>query len=130
MQATTTEKTTQPLFTPGAALEETAPRLFDVLNRIAEYWASSSENLPLAQDACLGHRMRTIEGEVWDVLSAAGGERKGAVSYPAEGAVAAEWGLHPDEAKPRAETFLHERKNWEIEVERLRAHIRKLEGRE
>ena len=37
-----------------------------------------------------------------------------------EATTAREWGLHPDEAKPRGQTWLHERRNWEEEVQQLR----------
>ena len=36
-------------------------------------------------------------------------------------------GAHPDEAKPRAETWLAERANWTAEVERIRAWVAVLE---
>jgi hypothetical protein len=36
-------------------------------------------------------------------------------------------GSHPDEWLPRAETWHQERANWADEVERLRAHIQRLE---
>jgi hypothetical protein len=39
-------------------------------------------------------------------------------------------GAHPDERKPRAETWLQERANWEKEVKQLREYIKKLESRE
>jgi len=39
----------------------------------------------------------------------------------------AEWGLHPEEALPRGETWLHERRNWQAEVRGLRARIASLE---
>lgn len=45
------------------------------------------------------------------------------VDYPAEVAEVDRLNLHPDEAKPRALTFIHERQNWQREVEALRAHI-------
>lgn len=38
-------------------------------------------------------------------------------------------GVHPDEVKPRAKTWLHERANALAEIEQLRNHIRKLERR-
>jgi outer membrane murein-binding lipoprotein Lpp len=39
----------------------------------------------------------------------------------------AEWGLHPEEALPRGETWLHERRNWQAEVRALRSRIASLE---
>jgi hypothetical protein len=48
--------------------------------------------------------------------------------YPREVAAAVEMGLHPHEAIPRTgPTFLHERQQWQREVETMRAHIAKLE---
>jgi hypothetical protein len=47
--------------------------------------------------------------------------------YPNEEALAVKWNLHPDEAGPRGETWLHERVNWQTEVERLCAVIAAME---
>lgn len=47
--------------------------------------------------------------------------------YPREAAAVAEMGLHPHEAIPRAQTFIHERILWEQEVERLREQVTSLE---
>lgn len=40
--------------------------------------------------------------------------------------VAAELGLHPDEVHPRAETWLHERLNWEADLAQEREHSQEL----
>jgi len=43
--------------------------------------------------------------------------------YPQEVDMATEWGLHPEEALPRSLTWLHERRNWDNQVLRLRAKL-------
>lgn len=60
-----------PLFSPSRGLHPHAQAMFDVLNRIAEFWAESSSEVPLLPSARLGSRDRSIEGEIWDVLSQA-----------------------------------------------------------
>lgn len=47
--------------------------------------------------------------------------------YLREHEIAIRWNLHPDEAKPRGETWLHERRNWQQEVEGLRATVAAME---
>lgn len=47
--------------------------------------------------------------------------------YPNEEEYALSLNLHPDEASPRGETWLHERRNWETEVEQLRATVAAME---
>lgn len=64
------------LFTPGPALEDNAARMFDILNRIAEHYAKSSENIPLMGTDHLGPKKPSIESEIWDVLADAAGEKR------------------------------------------------------